>query len=193
MHDSRPRRAADSSGSCTLFQGGRERASGKQRSSQACGVCVCKDLASPGPGTGPPAAELTCPRSSSCPPQIPNIPRRSPVPACSSPGPQREVSTCILSRHALFQKAAQIKTPLKRQLRIQSCQKERTGGSLPKSHSLLLRQPGTQVQSSKSHRRGPSSLSGPAHPFMQRGVLHSGQKSGPTRAHPAVPLAPPTK
>lgn len=78
VYDSRPCRVADSSTFRSLCQGGKERALGKQRPGQAGGECVCKNLASPSPGTGPPAAELTCPRPSSCPQNLKQLSKASP-------------------------------------------------------------------------------------------------------------------
>lgn len=86
----------------------------------------------------------------------------------SRPGPRRGGSAYTGSRRALLQQVAQIKTPPKRQLRTQSCQRKKEGGKASPSHTVCFLD--SLAPKSRAGGAPPLFLDLPA-PFMQRGVL----------------------
>lgn len=77
------------------------------------------------------------------------------------------------------------KTPSRRQLKLRSCQREGKGRCLPKAHSLLLGELGTQVQSKGAP---PPCLALPVL-HTKRELRHRGQRSGPHQNAPSGALS----
>lgn len=102
-----------------------------------------------------------------------------------------EKAVPVLGAGVPSQSVAHRKIPLKRQLRIQSCQRRKEGGRASPRHTVCFLDSLAHTSRAAGSPDGPLLFLALPARSMQRGTGDRGQ--GQTRIHPAVPSSPPMK